>query len=141
MNKHKGIKLVKFEKKDYVTWTSLKRRLHNDGKRVYFKERDIFWASIGENIGFEEDGKHAKFHRPVLIFRKFNDYFFLGIPLSTTSRRGKYYFPFTVGKKVSVAVLSQIRAFDSMRLGDKIGMVSARDYGLIKQKLADIILG
>jgi mRNA interferase MazF len=47
-----------------------------------FKERDIWWVSIGVNVGFEEDGKHEKFLRPVLILKKFNKELFLGIPNS-----------------------------------------------------------
>ena len=54
-------------KKDYERWMPIKSKIHNNAGRVEFKERDIFWISVGENIGFEEDGKNALFNRPVLV--------------------------------------------------------------------------
>jgi mRNA interferase MazF len=43
--------------KQFDAWNQLKTILHNSDKELYFKERDIFWASIGINIGYEQDGK------------------------------------------------------------------------------------
>ncbi len=78
-----------------------------------FKERDIWWTSIGVNVGFEEDGKHEKFIRPVLVLKKFNRMLFLGVPMSTKFKDNKYYFKVTVkGKNVSI-LISQIRVFSA----------------------------
>lgn len=43
-----------------------------DKSNLYFYEKDVWWASLGANIGHEEDGKNKKFERPVLILKKFN---------------------------------------------------------------------
>ena len=59
----------------FVEWTKLKIRLHIESKKiVYFYEREIWWASLGENIGFEQNGKDENFSRPVLILKKFNNH-------------------------------------------------------------------
>ena len=41
--------------------------MDNGQHSVSFKERDIFWVSIGQNIGYEQNGKSDIFSRPVLI--------------------------------------------------------------------------
>jgi len=41
--------------------------------------------------------------------------------------------------KISVALLSQLKAIDSLRLRDKIGFVNKRDFEEIRRKLAELI--
>jgi mRNA-degrading endonuclease toxin of MazEF toxin-antitoxin module len=129
--------------KDYKIWMPFKAKIHNgDRPNINFKERDIFWVSIGENVGFEEDGKNKLFNRPVLVIRKFNNFLFWGVPLSTTDKRGRYYHVFKVGGKESVALLSQARTFDSSRItANKLGMATEKDFAMIKKKLSDVLLG
>lgn len=38
-------------------------------RSLYFKERQIWWASIGQNIGVEANGKNKKYERPVIILK------------------------------------------------------------------------
>jgi hypothetical protein len=48
-------------KKDYIIWTPIKSELHNSGNRpIGYRESEVWWCSIGENVGFEEDGKNAR---------------------------------------------------------------------------------
>ncbi|MFA7169790.1 MAG: hypothetical protein WC178_02965 [Candidatus Paceibacterota bacterium] len=58
--------------KDYKNWHNLKLKIENNGtkKKKKFREREIWWCSLGENIGFEQDGKNEKFERPILVLRK-----------------------------------------------------------------------
>jgi hypothetical protein len=69
-------------------WAELKPKLHFSEREIYFKERQIWWASVGQNIGSEENGKHGNFERTVLIFKKFNKDTFLGMPISTKIKIG-----------------------------------------------------
>ena len=130
--------------KDYQTWTPVKAKLNNFEFRPNYEQRDIWWCSIGENIGFEEDGKNVFFNRPVLIFKKFSHGLFWGIPLSTTKKRGKYYHPFNFNGKISVALLSQLRVFDSSRLNNgrasaRIGIINQATFKSIKQKIHQLV--
>ncbi len=76
----------------------------------------------------------------MLIFKKFNKAVFVGIPLSTTKKSGKYYFEFEfIDKKRSVAILSQIKLFDTKRLLNKIGMMKKEDYENIKNEVRNIL--
>lgn len=127
--------------KDYGFWMKVKKEINNLYLcPVGFKEREIWYASIGENVGCEEDGKNKRFARPVLILKKFNCRLCLGIPLSSKEKIGKYYYSFDGNTgKISVAILSQIKSLDSTRLLHKIGKIEQRDFLEIKRKLIKIL--
>ncbi len=128
--------------KDYRQWHTVKTSINNDlsDGTLYFYEREIWWTSVGQNVGFETDGKDERFVRPVLILRKFNKFTFMGVPLSTTAKRGYYHYPFRYKPDIeSVALLSQARTYDSKRLAEKDGVASEQDYHSIQQKLIEII--
>jgi len=102
-------------KKNYVKWHKQKTEIHNDKIRPFFHEREIWFTSLGENIGFEQDGSGEKFMRPVLVFKKFNNEVVWVLPLTRTNKTGKYYFRIS-DNQLSVVVLSQIRLVDAKRL-------------------------
>ncbi len=72
--------------KDFENWNKLKQKLESRKNIPTFKEREIWWCSIGVNIGCEEDGKNQLFNRPILIIRKFNNNMFLGAPYHKTKK-------------------------------------------------------
>lgn len=128
-------------KKDYKIWMPIKSEINNnESYPIGFQERDIWICNIGENVGFEEDGKGKDFSRPVLILKVFNRKFCHVVPLSTTSKRGIYYYPFD-GKtgKTSVAILSQTRSVDATRLHEKIGKIPKEDFENIKKKIQELM--
>ncbi len=126
----------------YNNWNEVKKETEQNKKRVYFKERDIFWTRIGENIGFEQNGKGKEFQRPILVVRRYTNDMFLGIPLSTTLREGSFYFQFNfLDSKKSTALLVQHKLYSSKRLMKKIGMISQNDFDELKIKLNDLIFG
>jgi mRNA interferase MazF len=125
--------------KQYDKWNEVKKDVEKS-KHIYFHEREIFYAHIGENVGFEQSGKGDNFVRPILVYKKFNNNVFLGIPLSTTDKRGKYYFEFSFKEtKQSVAILSQIKLVDSKRLDRKIGKMNQSDFDKLKKELISIL--
>ncbi len=79
--------------KDFEKWNIRKIWIHKEKPRVFFKERDVWWCSMGLNVGFEQDGKGDKFSRPILVFKKFNQEIFWGIPLTTKIKENKFYLP------------------------------------------------
>ena len=62
-------------------------------KNRLFHEGEIWWCSIGLNVGDEVFGKGPQFTRPVLIFKKFTGSSFLGIPLTSKVKSGSWYIP------------------------------------------------
>lgn len=125
--------------KKFSEWNELKIQLHNNKKEQYFKERDIFWVSIGVNIGFEQDGKGEIFSRPVLIVKKYGKNIFFGIPLSTQIKEGSFFFDFELDGQKSSALLVQARIYDAKRLENKIGKLSIEDFKRLKIKLGELL--
>ena len=101
---------------------------------VYFHAREVWWCSLGLNIGSEQDGKGRNFSRPILVFKKFNKEIFWAIPLSTKIKSGRFYFPINISDDIErVAVLSQLRLIDVKRLITKIGMIFNENYTEIEK--------
>ena len=126
-------------KKDFDGWNIQKKKTDNFENKKTFHEREIWFIKIGENIGFEQNGKGGKFLRPVIVYRKFSKNVFLGIPLTRANKEGKFYNNFNFQGKRSNAILSQIRLFDSKRLSYLIGRMSNGDYKQLKEKLIELI--
>ncbi len=105
-----------------------------------FKEREVWWCSIGANIGDEEDGKNEFFSRPVLVVRKFNKKIFWGVPLSTQIKDNPNYCKIFFKDKIQCAMLTQLRLFDRKRLTKKMGQLSSDDGGKIRKALREFIL-
>jgi len=126
--------------KRFKLWAKLKRKI-NDQRTIPegYKEREIWWMSLGHNIGVEEDGKNENFDRPILIVKGFSKYQLWGVPLSTTTKRGKYYYPIVVNGNVSAVLLSQLRTLDTRRFISKYGMLNQKDFAEIKSKLIDYL--
>lgn len=133
-------------KRDYRAWTPLKQSLNNtDEPRLFFHEREIWYCHLGENIGFEQDGRGDQFLRPVIIIRKFNNDIFWGIPLTRTQKDLPFYFTFVprfetaVQGEKSTAVLSQVRLVDAKRLRRMLGYISEKDFVALKKKLKALL--
>ncbi len=127
--------------KRFGVWIGLKEKLHQvEYEPPFFKENEIWWASIGENIGNEINGKGSLFSRPVLIIKKLSHTAFIGIPMTTRKKEGTWYSKITSGEKEAVANLSQIRMFDHRRLSNKLGEISEKETARVKEDLR-ILLG
>ncbi len=126
--------------KQYDAWNEVKKVTNLNEKNIYFKERDIFWIKLGENIGYEQNGKGDKFQRPVIVVKKYTSDMFLGVPLSTTLREGTFFFQFSfIENEISTALLVQNRLFSSKRFIKKIGKIKEDDFEKLKIKLRDLI--
>ncbi len=131
--------------KDFQKWHTKKEKLNETEVRVFFHEREIWYCSLGANIGFETDGKGDDFLRPVIILRKFNNEIFWAIPLTKTKKpvpkkSDKYYFGFSFIPEIkSLAVLSQIRLVDACRLRRHVGEISETEFQELTKKLKALL--
>jgi len=125
--------------KDFQSWHNKKARIDQIPKRPFFREQEIWFCHLGANVGFEQDGSGEEFLRPVLIFRKFNNEIFWGIPLTKTNKTSKFYFRFSFLPGIeSSAVLSQIRLIDARRLARNIGYLPKDKFRELIQKLKEL---
>jgi len=130
--------------KDFDRWNELKKAINaaDERKRVYFHEGDIWWVRLGVNVGYEIDGKHRQFARPVIVLKKYNQYSFLALPLTTATRANRWRIPIgEVAGKEAFAVLSQLRNLDSARLYQKIGHVEVGFLARIKKTASRMNFG
>lgn len=127
-------------KKDYGEWHKKKTNIeHSNDVRVFFHEREVWWCSLGANVGFEQDGKGGKFARPVLVFKKFNKEVFWALPLSTRIKKSKFYANVDLCDDIPrVAIISQLRLIDGKRLIDKIGIIDESNYKDIQKAVINL---
>lgn len=119
--------------KQFVQWISLKQTLHRANHRPpHVSEGDIWWASIGENVGSEINGKSKLFSRPVIVIKKLAHGFYFVIPTTTQSRSGSWFVTFRQHEQERVACLHQARAIDYRRLSSKVGTLDDTDFDRIK---------
>ncbi|MEI6810539.1 MAG: type II toxin-antitoxin system PemK/MazF family toxin [Candidatus Nomurabacteria bacterium] len=139
-------KLQNTQKDSFDIWNSLKKDLNSSSKEsAVFRTRDIWWTSLGKNVGFEEDGKNELFERPVLILKKWNASFFVGIPFTTkkiiSEENSKFYHRYDLNDfEQGYAMLSQIRVFSSKRIQRRIKKMGEKDFEEVKKKLKEILL-
>lgn len=121
--------------KQYDAWNEVKKDIGVAEDDIYFKERDIFWAKLGQNVGFEQNGKGNEFTRPVIVLKKYSKNMLLAIPLSTTPRDGSFFFQFEFQNNISTALLVQNKLISSKRLAKKIGKIDKVNFEKLKEKI------
>ena len=128
---------------NFDKWNQIKKNVQEDEKNRLFKQRDIFFINMGQNIGFEQNGKGENFVRPIVILKKITNQMFIGIPLSSQIKDGDWFFKFEFNIKdkisLNIAILPQIRMFSSKRLLNKIGVMKIEDFEKIKDKIKKFI--
>lgn len=114
--------------KRFLEWIRIKEKLHT-GDYTYpnVKEGEIWWASIGDNIGGEINGKGKDFTRPVYIYHKFSNDFYLIIPTSSKMKIGSWFVTIKQKQQEVSLYMHQLRVIDSRRLSTKIYEVGDLD--------------
>ncbi len=119
-------------------WNKVKGEVHSIGHIPSIREGEVWWCTVGENVGVEINGKGNKFLRPVIVFRKLSEIGFLGVPLTSQKHVGSWYVHFMLKDKQQIAVLSQIKVFSVFRLYRKMGMLPKDDLKIIEEAFWDL---
>jgi len=134
--------------KDYSKWHDIKSQIEISDRETRFRDREIWWCSLGANVGFEQDGKNEKYERPVLVFRKFNKDVFWGIPLTSKEKDSKFYYKLILNiknnnekteEKISWAILSQLRLLSGKRLIRRIARVNKNTFKEVEMGIIRLI--
>ena len=137
--------------KDFDRWNEHKKNLDaTTSPRVFVHERELWFAHLGTNIGYEQDGRGDGSLRPILVLRKFNNEIVWALPLTRRDKPGNPYyvsFEYIVFPEVesaplrsSVAILSQLRLLDGKRIRYKIGTVPVDRFAFIKEKTRQLLV-
>lgn len=125
--------------KRFDIWNEQKKRLDFEEKIIGIKQRDVVFVHIGQNIGFEQNGKGEEFLRPVVVIKIFNRRLFFGIPLTSKHKYGDFFedIAYKRGEKYikSTAILVQARSFDTKRIKYKSGVVEKKVFEHISSRL------
>ena len=128
--------------KDFDGWNEKKKKVHREEFAPFYHEREVWWCSLGINVGSEQDGTGKNFDRPIVIIRGFNKNVCLGVSLTGKKKEGKYYFYLgkVEGREASV-VLSQVRLIDTKRLVRKMLTLDEKNFLKLKDALQKVIFG
>lgn len=127
-------------KKDFQGWHNLKEQIDKTSKRLFFHEREVWWCSLGVNIGFEQNGSGKEYRRPVLVLRGLSSCTCLVVPLTAATKDHPMRPSVgSIGNKEARALLSQIRIIDSKRLVSKVGYIDQDVFEFIRKTVKNLI--
>lgn len=126
--------------KDFDTWN--KKKKETDAKlsdrNLYIHEREVWWSSIGVNVGSEVDGKNENFERPVLVAKVISGGGFMGIPLTTKQKGHRYEVSVQHERGTVYANVSQLRFFSAKRLLRKVGVVDQASFATVLRRVREL---
>lgn len=99
------------EEEIFNQWNNVKKRTQEKIVTAYFREREIYWANLGKNIGYEQQLEKVAFF---------------------------YNFNF-LDDKTSSALLVQAKTFDVKRLDRKIGTINMDDFEKLELKFKKLM--
>lgn len=117
--------------KDFDTWNTLKKQLDKNDRILYAHPREIWWCSLGINIGVEIDGKNENFERPVLVVKVYNKQSLIILPITTKQKSDAFHYKIQTTDKVSWVKLTQMRMLSTKRLLRKIDLLDQQTFDQI----------
>jgi len=112
-----------------LDWTKKKFETHfSERGEIHFHEREIWWASLGENIGSEVSGRNFRYERPVIVLKKFSRDMMLAVPCTTRQKSGSWYHAFMFDGIERRAIIAQMRTISGKRLIRQMGRVTLEDF-------------
>lgn len=123
----------------FDNWNLLKKKLNSKNKFPSILEGEVWWCSLGKNVGVEINGKNTNFTRPILIVKKLSSVGFIGVPLTSQIKSGSWYKKFNFLGKISSAALCQVKTISVLRLQSKMGEITDLELKKIKFLLAKLI--
>src|SRR6266436_6538085 len=120
--------------KDFDRWNELKKQVNSGELLPLYHAREIWWAHLGVNVGYEQDGTGPSYERPVLIIRGLSPHVCLVVPLTTSKKCDRFYITAGVVEgKHAAAIVSQIRLIDTRRLINKVGTLERPSFDPIRK--------
>jgi mRNA interferase MazF len=128
--------------KNFDYWNDLKKEIDKTEivPEKFPKEREVWMSSLGQNIGYEQNGSGNNFIRPVLVIKKFNNQMFWIVPLTTKQKEFDFYFNYADPNNQEVsAILAQIRLVSVKRFNRKMYEISNEIYIKIKENIKSFL--
>ena len=127
-------------KKDFDTWNEEKKEIDRKSLSRFYHPREVWWCSLGVNVGFEQDGTNEHYQRPVLVIRAFSRHVCLVAPLTTSVKKNKYHFDLgKIGDREAFVIISQIRLVDTKRFTDRLTIINKEMFEEIRKTIRKLI--
>src|SRR3989344_7313116 len=126
--------------KDFDKWNNRKKLIHMTADVIGIHEREVWWVSLGINVGVEIDGKQQTYERPVIVLRKFNNQMVWVLPITSQKKNPPFYEHFIFGDKAYFAALTQLRTISTKRFLRKIGMIPKTDFARMQERIVVFVL-
>jgi len=126
---------MNFKKKNFDSWNEAKK-IVNLGKSVFCEKGEIWMASLGLNIGREQDGKNQNFDRPVLVLRSFGETS-LVLPMTSKPKTGNLFLK--LKKRENWVILCQAKTVDNRRLRRRVQIIDHAELKEIQAKFFELI--
>ncbi len=123
----------------YDIWNTKKKDLAQIERNILFKEGEIWWCSLGLNIGTEIFGKGRDYRRPVLVIKKLSREDCIILPLTTIPKNGNWFVEIMINQEKRWVMLHQIRMVHIKRLESRIYTISGKDYSKVKKGLEQLL--
>jgi mRNA-degrading endonuclease toxin of MazEF toxin-antitoxin module len=127
-------------RKDFDNWNKNKKTIHNDGENKLYHARELWWCSLGINVGSEQDGTGEDYERPVLVYKGLSKQTCIILPLTSSTEVHKMRIP--IGKVDGInasAILSQIRVIDTKRFINKVGVLNIETFKKITKAVKELL--
>ncbi|MEK7501033.1 MAG: type II toxin-antitoxin system PemK/MazF family toxin [Patescibacteria group bacterium] len=125
--------------KKFDEWNIKKKAIDECSEPPDCHEREIWWCSIGVNVGSEQHSQTSDFSRPVLVVKKFTRDMFWGIPLTTRIKDINFRFRFTLDGVENDLLILQMRSYDRKRLVRKVAVMPKNDFLLLADAIKALL--
>jgi mRNA interferase MazF len=126
-------------RKDFDRWNEVKQNLEDALRPPMFHEAEIWWCSVGINVGHEVCGKGITFCRPVLVVKKLSPTNFIGVPITSKIKTGSWYSEISIRQQIRTALLHQVRMYSGNRFQRKMATLNPDDLIKIKKELGGLL--
>mgnify|MGYP001587364781 CR=1 FL=1 len=129
--------------KDFDKWNNQKKVFEKEERKFFAHPREIWWCSLGVNLGAEIDGKNDSFERPVLVLSVYNKETMFVLPITSKEKNDEFHYRIFVKikniktgeyeKKPAWVKLTQSRGISNKRLLRKVDLISIDNFNKIME--------
>jgi mRNA-degrading endonuclease toxin of MazEF toxin-antitoxin module len=123
--------------KNFDSWNESKKTLEHGPILHYGHPGEVWWCSLGINLGVEVDGRNDNLERPVVVLRTYNRESLLVLPLTSKEKNDRFHHPIHFGKYTSWAKLTQVRVVSAKRLLRKLDSIDENEFSLLRKAWID----
>ncbi len=120
---------------EYDYWNIRKKSLSHINKKPFFKEGEVWWCSIGLNLGSEVMGKGDMFRRPVVILKKLSAETCIVLPITSKEKEGSWFTSIDTTNGKRWVMLHQIRMIHVKRFQKRMLFLESGQFINIKEKI------